>query len=40
MAISYSKIHIIADATPTAQSAKKLITKNIKIIQLMIRMSW
>ncbi|MEY3962619.1 MAG: hypothetical protein RLZ08_1002, partial [Pseudomonadota bacterium] len=24
MAISYSKIHIIADATPTAQSAKKL----------------
>ena len=30
MAISYSKIHIIADATPTAQSAKKLITKKYK----------
>jgi NAD+ kinase len=30
MAISYSKIHIIADANPTAQSAKKLITKNYK----------
>jgi NAD+ kinase len=30
MAISYSKIHIIADVNPTAQSAKKLITKNYK----------
>ena len=30
MAISYSKIHIIADANPTAQTAKKLITKNYK----------
>jgi NAD+ kinase len=30
MAISYSKIHIIADTNSTAQSAKKLITKKYK----------